>query len=70
VSSALDHFLGGRSVTVALALAWLRLFGFREPEHVVVVGWFIGLPSALLAILLNWLYKVTSANQVVGGEAA
>jgi len=58
------------SVTVGLALAALGVHGLSEPEH-VVVAWILGaLPCGLLAILMNWLYKVTEVNDVGDGRAA
>ena len=57
------------ALTVPVVLAALKVFGFAEPEHLVPVWWLVGVPSGLFAILLNWLYKVTSERLAVGGAA-
>jgi hypothetical protein len=49
---------------VATVLASLHLFGFGEPEHVVLGLLFIGCPAGVFAIILSRLYRG------VGGAAA
>jgi hypothetical protein len=44
---------------VGTALAAFQLFGFRESEHWVVGAVTVGIPAALCAVFLAWLYRVT-----------
>ena len=57
------------ALTLAVVLAALKVFGFGEAEHAGAAWLLIGVPSGVFALLLNWLYRVTSERVVAGGSA-
>jgi hypothetical protein len=57
-------------IIVVVAFASFKLFGFGEPEHLATALWLAGVPSVIIALFLNWLYRVTSMPSPVRGGFA
>ena len=62
--------LGALYLAAGFTFSCLKVFGFSESEHWVLVLLLLGIPYAAMAVFLSFLYHATSPSRLAASDAA